>query len=68
MARSSATPKKDGRMSPEMPVKNLRFRFVYEGPSYIYGEWVNLADAMKLSMFPNEDYPVAYVEFDTKQG
>lgn len=64
--------KKPGRISPEMPIKYVRLRFVYANPknqdSYpIYGEWMDLNRVIREAMFANKDYRVMYLEFETKE-
>ena len=62
--------KKPGRMEPDMPVKYLRVRFVYltgNPDTPIYGEWMDVSRVMRQAMFPNEDFDVAYVEFETRE-
>jgi hypothetical protein len=63
--------KKAGRMDPEMPVKYLRVRFVYltGNPDIpLYGEWMDVEKVMRQAMFPNEDWDVAYIEFETREA
>jgi hypothetical protein len=65
----AAYPKKAGRMSPDMPVKYIRLRFVYRGPqSWVYGEWLDLTAVMRGVMTANGEFPVACVEFETKDA